>query len=115
MVKTPVNHFGVADLGYDWLNMQVRETSIHKASGFSSYFFHTLIKQRQKQMFPHRIKHSVITAALDATEGSKKSAETQQTQKFKHLDGVCDNRGPDQRDITDLLDGMFGAIGRGSG
>jgi len=45
----------------------------------------------------------------------KKSAETQQTQKFKHLDGVCDNRGPDQRDITDLLDGMKGAIGGGSG
>ncbi|AFZ06121.1 hypothetical protein Osc7112_1611 [Oscillatoria nigro-viridis PCC 7112] len=28
---------------------------------------------------------------------------------------LCDNRGPDQRDITDLLDGMKGAIGRGSG
>ncbi|MEG5237043.1 hypothetical protein, partial [Microcoleus sp. AT9b-C3] len=26
---------------------QVRETSIHKTSGFSSYFFHTLIKQRR--------------------------------------------------------------------
>jgi hypothetical protein len=37
---------GVADLGYEGLNMQVRETSIHKTSGFSSYFFHTLIKQR---------------------------------------------------------------------
>jgi 4-hydroxybenzoate polyprenyltransferase len=38
--------FGVADLGYESLNMQVIETSIHKTSGFSSYFFHTLIKQR---------------------------------------------------------------------
>ncbi len=28
--------------------MPVIETSIHKASGFSTYFFHTLIKQRQK-------------------------------------------------------------------
>ena len=37
---------GVADLGYEGLNMQVRETSIHKTSRFSSYFFHTLIKQR---------------------------------------------------------------------
>ncbi|WP_277882622.1 hypothetical protein [Microcoleus sp. FACHB-68] len=27
--------------------MQVIETIIHKASGFSTYFFHTLIKQRQ--------------------------------------------------------------------
>jgi hypothetical protein len=41
------NNFGVADLGYEGLNMQVRETSIHKTSGFSSYFFHTLIKQLQ--------------------------------------------------------------------
>ncbi|MEG4844721.1 hypothetical protein QUB05_09550 [Microcoleus sp. F10-C6] len=24
---TQVSHLGVADLGYDWLNMQVRETS----------------------------------------------------------------------------------------
>ena len=30
--------------------MQVRETSIHKTSGFSSYFFHTLIKQRQNNL-----------------------------------------------------------------
>jgi len=37
---------GIADLGYEGLNMQVRETSIYKTSGFSSYFFHTLIKQR---------------------------------------------------------------------
>jgi len=41
--------FGVADFGYEGLNMQVRKTSIHKTSGFSSYFFHTLIKQRQKR------------------------------------------------------------------
>jgi hypothetical protein len=27
--------------------MPVIETSIHKASGFSTFFFHTLIKQRQ--------------------------------------------------------------------
>ena len=43
--------FGVADLGYEGLNMQVRETSIYKTSGFSSYFFHTLIKQRR--LFMH--------------------------------------------------------------
>jgi hypothetical protein len=40
-------HFGVADLGYERLNMQAIETSIPKTSGFSSYFFHTLIKQCQ--------------------------------------------------------------------
>jgi len=38
--------YGVADLGYERLNRQVIETSIHKTSGFSIYFFHTLIKQR---------------------------------------------------------------------
>jgi hypothetical protein len=38
---------GVADLGYERLNRPVIETSIDKAWGFSTYFFHTLIKQRQ--------------------------------------------------------------------
>jgi hypothetical protein len=38
--------FGVADLGYERLNRPVIETSIDKAWGFSTYFFHTLIKQR---------------------------------------------------------------------
>jgi hypothetical protein len=47
-VSTGIARDGVADLGYEGLNMQVRETSIHKTSGFSSYFFHTLIKQRQR-------------------------------------------------------------------
>ncbi|MEG4232932.1 hypothetical protein QUA40_12595 [Microcoleus sp. Pol11C3] len=39
---------GVADLRYERLNLQIIETSINKASEFSTYFFHTLIKQRQK-------------------------------------------------------------------
>jgi hypothetical protein len=37
---------GVADLGYKRLNRPVIETSIDKAWRFSTYFFHTLIKQR---------------------------------------------------------------------
>ncbi|MEG3875687.1 hypothetical protein [Microcoleus sp. Z1_B5] len=36
---------GVADLRYEKLNMQVIEISIRKASGASTNFFHTLIKQ----------------------------------------------------------------------
>ncbi|MCC3550882.1 MAG: hypothetical protein JGK07_31575 [Microcoleus sp. PH2017_24_DOB_U_A] len=32
---------------YERLNMPVIETSIDKAWGFLTYFFHTLIKQRQ--------------------------------------------------------------------
>ncbi|MEZ2238073.1 hypothetical protein [Microcoleus sp.] len=39
---------GVADLRYERLNMHIIETSIHNASGFSTDFFHTLIKQRRK-------------------------------------------------------------------
>jgi hypothetical protein len=106
---------GVADLGYEGLNMQVRETSIHKTSGFSSYFFHTLIKQRQADVpSPHQTQCYHGCTGRNRGE-CKKSAETQQTQKFKHLDGVCDNRGPDQRDITDLLDGMFWSDRQGSG
>ena len=37
----------VADLRSERLNMQVIEISTHKDSGFSTDFFHTLIKQRQ--------------------------------------------------------------------
>jgi len=42
----PVSILGVADLGYKRLNRFIIETSIDKAWGFSTYFFHTLIKQR---------------------------------------------------------------------
>ena len=54
----PLQISGVADLGYEGLNMQVRETSIHKTWGFSSYFFHTLIKQRP---FSHSIDAPTTT------------------------------------------------------
>lgn len=97
--------------------MQVIETSIHKTSGFSSYFFHTLIKQRPpKADVPSPHQTQCYHGCTGRNRGEcQKSAETQQTQKFKHLDNVCDNRDPDQRNITDLLDGMKGAIGQGSG
>ncbi|MBD1887690.1 hypothetical protein [Microcoleus vaginatus] len=39
----------VADLQYEKLNRPVIETSIDKAWGFSTYFFHTLVKQRQNE------------------------------------------------------------------
>jgi hypothetical protein len=40
---------GVAYLRYEKLNMQGIKTRIHKGAGFSTYFFHTLIKQRRKK------------------------------------------------------------------
>jgi len=59
---------------------------------------------------------TAITAALDATDGNVR--KVQKLSRHRKLDTLMiydDNRGPDQRDITDLLDGMFGAIGRGGG
>ncbi|MCC3613060.1 MAG: hypothetical protein JGK30_27205 [Microcoleus sp. PH2017_40_RAT_O_B] len=38
-----VHFVGVADLRYERLNMPVIETSIDKAWGFLTYFFHTLV------------------------------------------------------------------------
>lgn len=68
-------------------------------------------------MFPHRIRHSAIAAALGAPEGNVR--KVQKLSRHKNLNTLTVyaiiNRGPDQRNITDLLDGMKGAIGQGSG
>jgi integrase/recombinase XerC len=67
-------------------------------------------------MFPHRIRHSVITAALDATEGDVR--KVQKLSSHRNLNTLMiydDNRGRDQQDVTQLLDGMKGAIGGRSG
>jgi integrase/recombinase XerC len=62
----------------------------------------------KKQMSPHRIRHSAITAALDATDGNVR--KVQKLSRHRKLDTLMiydDNRGRDQQDVTDLLDGMF--------
>ncbi|MEG4446701.1 tyrosine-type recombinase/integrase [Microcoleus sp. AT9_B4] len=62
----------------------------------------------KKQMSPHRIRHSAITAALDATDGNVR--KVQKLSRHRKLDTLMiydDNRGRDQADVTDLLDGMF--------
>ncbi len=59
-------------------------------------------------MSPHRVRHSAITAALDATDGNVR--KVQKLSRHRKLDTLMiydDNRHKDQRDITDLLDGMF--------
>ena len=61
-----------------------------------------------KQMSPHRIRHSAITAALDATDGDVR--KVQKLSRHKNLNTLMvydDNRGRDQRDVTELLDEMF--------
>jgi integrase/recombinase XerC len=61
-----------------------------------------------KQLFPHRIRHSVITAALDATDGNVR--KVQKLSRHKDLNTLMiykDNRGRDQQDVTEMLDSMF--------
>ena len=51
---------------------------------------------------------TAITAALDATDGNVR--KVQKLSRHRKLDTLMiydDNRGRDQRDVTDLLDGMF--------
>jgi integrase/recombinase XerC len=61
----------------------------------------------RKTMSPHRIRHSAITAALDATDGNVR--KVQKLSRHRQLDTLMiydDNRGKDQRDVTALLDDM---------
>jgi integrase/recombinase XerC len=61
-----------------------------------------------KQVFPPRIRHSAITAVLDATDGNV--PKVQKLSRHKNLNTLMiydDNRSRDQGEVTDLLDGMF--------
>lgn len=61
----------------------------------------------KKTMSPHRIRHSAITAALDATDGNIR--KVQKLSRHKQIDTLLiydDNRGKDQQEITGLLDDM---------
>lgn len=62
----------------------------------------------KKPMSPHRIRHSAITAALDATDGNLR--KVQKLSRHKNIETVTvydDNRKKDQREMTDLLGGMI--------
>ena len=59
----------------------------------------------KKVMSPHRIRHSAITAALDATDGNIR--KVQKLSRHSQLDTLMiydDNRGRDQGEVTELLD-----------
>jgi integrase/recombinase XerC len=61
----------------------------------------------KKTMSPHRIRHSAITAALDATDGNVR--KVQKLSRHRQLDTLMiydDNRGKDQREVTGLLDDL---------
>ena len=60
-----------------------------------------------KKLSPHRIRHSGITAALDATGGDVR--RVQKLSPHAKLDTLMiydDNRTNHQRDLTELLSGM---------
>ena len=61
----------------------------------------------KKVMSPHRIRHSAITAALDATDGNVR--KVQKLSRHRQLDTLMiydDNRSKDQAEVTGLLDDM---------
>lgn len=61
----------------------------------------------KKVMSPHRIRHSAITAALDATDGNVR--KVQRLSRHRQLDTLMiydDNRGRDQAEVTGLLDNL---------
>jgi integrase/recombinase XerC len=60
-----------------------------------------------KTMSPHRIRHSSITAALEATNGDVR--RVQKLSRHSSLNTLLiydDNRKNHQREVTDLLDGL---------
>ncbi len=61
-----------------------------------------------KKMSPHRVRHSAITAALDAHDGNvRKVQKLSRHAKIETLMKYDDNRQKVQRDVTELLDSMF--------
>ena len=58
----------------------------------------------KKQMSPHRIRHSAITAALDATDGNvRKVQKLSRHRKLHTLMIYDDNRARDQQDVPKCL------------
>jgi integrase/recombinase XerC len=86
-------------------------TSGHRITGNGLYkLVHRYSKKAgiEKQMSPHRIRHSAITAALDATDGNVR--KVQKLSRHKSLNTLMiydDNRARDQREVSELLDAML--------
>lgn len=60
-----------------------------------------------KQMSPHRIRHSAITAALDSSGGNvRKAQKLSRHSKIETLMIYDDNRNKDQLELSELLDGL---------
>ena len=84
-----------------------RATFGHRLSGNAIY---TLVRQAAatagltKTLSPHRIRHSAITAALDATQGDAR--KVQKLSRHSNLNTLIiydDNRQHHQAEVTDIL------------
>lgn len=61
-----------------------------------------------KRMSPHRVRHSAITAALEATDGDVR--KVQKLSRHANLETLMvydDNRGKSQLEVTELLDDLI--------
>ena len=82
----------------------------HRLSGSGIYWivqYYFKLAGVEKQMSPHRIRHSAITAALDATNGNVR--KVQKLSRHRQIDTLMvydDNRQPDQLEISQLLADM---------
>jgi integrase/recombinase XerC len=86
----------------------------HKGHGLTGDGIRKVVVKRCKQagvtkpMSPHRIRHSAITAALNATDGDVR--KVQKLSRHRRLDTLMiydDNRGNDQAQITEILEQLF--------
>jgi integrase/recombinase XerC len=60
-----------------------------------------------KRMSPHRVRHSSITAALDATDGNVR--KVQKLSRHRQIDTLMiydDNRAKDQVELSEMLSGL---------
>ena len=58
-------------------------------------------------MSPHRVRHSSITAALDATDGNVR--KVQELSRHRQIDTLMiydDNRAKDQVELSEMLSGL---------
>ena len=84
----------------------------HRLTGTTIYHIVSTIARSagiRKPMSPHRIRHSAITAALDATDGNVR--KVQKLSRHKKLDTLMiydDNRGNMQGQVSDLLGNILG-------
>jgi integrase/recombinase XerC len=88
------------------LSNPIRYITLHRVL-FSPYvgsWGEAIAAGTEKVMSPHRIRHSVITAALDATNGDTR--KVQKLSRHRNLNTLMiydDNRHQHQSEVTNIL------------